>query len=93
MTVTRVHLFISGKVQGVYFRHYTKEKAVELGLKGWVKNRMDGKVETVFEGASEQVNEMVHWCQTGPAHANVTNVQEVWEEPTGETGSFRIKYD
>jgi acylphosphatase len=93
MTATRVHLLITGRVQGVYFRHHTMEKAVELGLKGWVRNRADGKVEAVFEGAHAQVNEMIHWCQTGPAHANVTNVQEVWEEPVGENGPFRIKYD
>ena len=93
MTATRVHLLITGRVQGVYFRHHTMEKAVELGLKGWVRNRADGKVEAVFEGAHAQVNEMIHWCQTGPAHANVTNVQEVWEEVVGENGPFRIKYD
>ncbi|MCL7415003.1 MAG: acylphosphatase [ANME-2 cluster archaeon] len=93
MTIGRVHLIISGKVQGVYFRYHTMEKAVELGLYGWVKNRIDGEVEAVFEGAPIQVNEMVQWCRTGPPHANVTDVQEVWEEPTGEFGSFRIKYD
>jgi acylphosphatase len=93
MTMTRVHLIISGKVQGVYFRHHTLEKAMELGLKGWVKNRVDGKVEAVFEGAHEPVNEMIHWCRTGPAHANVTDVQETWEEPAGENIPFRIRYD
>ncbi len=93
MTATRVHLLITGRVQGVYFRHHTMEKAVELGLKGWVRNRMDGKVEAVFEGAPAQVNEMIDWCHTGPVHANVTGVQEAWEEPVGENGPFRIKYD
>lgn len=93
MTATRVHLLITGRVQGVYFRHHTMEKAVELGLKGWVRNRVDGKVEAVFEGVPAQVIEMVHWCQTGPTYANVTDVQEAWEEPVGENGPFRIKYD
>ncbi|MBW6517203.1 MAG: acylphosphatase [ANME-2 cluster archaeon] len=93
MTITRVHVLITGRVQGVYFRQHTQEKALELRLKGWVQNRMDGNVEAVFEGASAQVNEMIHWCQTGPVHANVTNVQADWEEPAGETGPFRIKYD
>ncbi|MCG7849430.1 MAG: acylphosphatase [ANME-2 cluster archaeon] len=93
MTVTRVHLLITGRVQGVYFRHHTMEKAVELELKGWVRNRMDGKVEAVFEGDPAKVIEMIHWCQTGPTHANVTDVQEAWEEPVEENGPFRIKYD
>jgi acylphosphatase len=69
------------------------EKAVELELKGWVRNRMDGKVEAVFEGDPAKVIEMIHWCQTGPTHANVTDVQEAWEEPVEENGPFRIKYD
>jgi len=93
MTTIRVHLLITGRVQGVYFRHHTKEKALELGLKGWVRNRVDGRVEAVFEGVPAQVIEMIDWCQTGPTHANVTDVQEVWEEPAGENGPFRIKYD
>ncbi|MCL7413762.1 MAG: acylphosphatase [ANME-2 cluster archaeon] len=93
MIITRIRVLITGRVQGVYFRHHTMHKAVELGLKGWVRNRKDGNVEAVFEGAPEQVNEMVHWCRTGPPHANVTDVEENREEPAGETGPFRIKYD
>lgn len=93
MTITRIRVLITGRVQGVYFRHHTMQKAVGLGLKGWVKNRTDGNVEAVFEGAPEQVNEMVHWCRTGPIHADVRDVQEHREEPAGETGPFRIKYD
>lgn len=92
MSNIRVHLYISGKVQGVFFRHNTMKKAHELGLVGWVMNRPDKKVETVFEGDDQQVNGMIQWCRLGPPHSNVTNVEEIWEEPTGEFSSFSIRY-
>ena len=93
MNTIRVHLYISGKVQGVFFRHNTLEKAVDLGLTGWVKNRSDGKVEAVFEGVPHQVHEMINWCRTGPPHAHVTDITETWEEPMGEYTSFNIRYE
>lgn len=92
MSDIRVHLIISGRVQGVFFRHNTMKKAVELGLKGWVKNLPDGNVEAVFEGIPKQVHEMIRWCHMGPPSAHVENVGEVWEEPTGEFSSFEIGY-
>lgn len=93
MNNVRVHVYISGRVQGVFFRHNTIKKAVELGLTGWVRNRFDGKVEAVFEGAPMQVNEMIQWCRKGEPPAKVTDVQEVWEEPTREFNSFSISYE
>jgi acylphosphatase len=92
MNNIRVHLYISGKVQGVFFRHNTFKKAVELGLTGRVKNLSDGKVEAIFEGAPFQVHEMIEWCRTGPPLANITAVEEIHEEPTGEFDSFNISY-
>lgn len=89
---TRVHLFISGKVQGVYFRENTYKKARGLKVYGWVKNLSDGRVEVVIEGTQKSVNEMVSWCRIGRAPAKVTEVEEIWEEPKGEFYSFKIIY-
>ncbi len=92
MAKKRVHVYISGRVQGVWFRAYTKEEAERLGLKGWVRNLPDGRVEAVFEGDEEAVEAMVRWCQVGSPHSKVTGV-EVQEEPyTGEFSDFRIRY-
>jgi len=92
MSDIRVHLIISGRVQGVFFRHNTMKKAVELELKGWVKNLPDGNVEAVFEGIPIRVHEMIRWCHMGPPFADVKNVEEVWEEPTDEFSSFDLRY-
>ncbi|KAF5423844.1 MAG: acylphosphatase [Methanosarcinales archaeon] len=92
MNDIRVHLIVSGRVQGVFFRHNTMKKAVELGLKGWVMNLPDGNVEAVFEGIPQRVHEMIRWCHMGPTFADVKNVQEEWEEPTGEFSSFDLRY-
>ncbi|MFP4115966.1 MAG: acylphosphatase [Candidatus Aenigmatarchaeota archaeon] len=90
MTV-RAHVFISGRVQGVTFRASTRRKAEELGVSGWVKNLSDGRVEAVFEGEKETVEEIVEWCHKGPSLAKVDGVEVGREEPRGERG-FRIKY-
>ena len=92
MAKKRVHVFISGKVQGVWFRAYTKEEADRLGVKGWVRNLPDGRVEAVFEGDEEAVEEMVRWCHQGSPMSRVERV-EVQEEPyRGEFEDFSIRY-
>lgn len=90
VTLKRAHVFISGKVQGVYFRKSTKEKADALGVTGWVKNLSDGRVEAVFEGEKEDITEMLKFCNEGPEMAVVEEVDLEWEEPTG-FGSFNIR--
>jgi len=87
----RVHLFISGVVQGVLFRSHARRKAFELGLVGWVKNLPDGRVEAVFEGAKEEIDEMVKWCHQGPAASQVDKVERR-EEPEKGLKGFEIKY-
>ncbi len=87
----RAHVFISGRVQGVSFRWYTKHKAQDLGLKGWVRNLWDGRVEAVFEGEATAVRQAVAWCHSGNPPARVDNVEVSYEKPTGELNSFRIK--
>lgn len=87
---SRIHVYISGRVQGVFFRDSTREKARELGVNGWVRNMRDGRVEAVFEGDDNQVNKMVEWCHEGPSSAKVDKVEISKEEPVGENG-FTVK--
>ncbi len=76
----RVHVYVSGRVQGVMFRDATREKARELNLTGWVKNVPDGRVEAVFEGPAREIEEMARWCEDGPPHAAVENVETEFED-------------
>jgi acylphosphatase len=92
MEKVRVHTFVSGRVQGVFFRHYTSEEARKLGLKGWVRNLMDGRVEAVFEGDKEKVEKMVEWLKKGPPLAKVEKLDVKWEDFKGEFEDFEIRY-
>lgn len=85
-------MFISGHVQGVWFRANTRDKAEQLGLTGWVKNTYNGNVEAVFEGDEEIINEIIAWCHKGPSLANVSNVKVDFKDYTGEFQGFSIKY-
>lgn len=88
----RVHVFISGRVQGVFFRAYTQKEAYRLGLKGWVRNLPDGRVEAVFEGENLAVEKMIKWCYKGSPGAIVTNVEVIEEPYKGEFSTFEIRY-
>lgn len=88
----RAHLIIEGRVQGVWFRDSTRNEATRLNLTGWVKNRFDGSVELVAEGAREEVKKLIEWCHHGPPGARVTMVHEIMEDYTGTFDSFRISY-
>ncbi|MDD5472588.1 MAG: acylphosphatase [Candidatus Methanoperedens sp.] len=88
---TRVHVFISGIVQGVFFRSSTKDKAEELGITGWVRNLPDGRVEAVFEGEKENVKKMVVWCRKGPEYARVLGVEVIPEPYKGEFSGFLLR--
>ena len=85
-----VHVFISGQVQGVFFRAHTKEKAEELNLAGWVKNLPDGRVEAVFEGEQDQINKMLVWCYQGSPTSQVDQVDIRNEKPQSLKG-FKIE--
>ena len=89
--VVRAHLIISGRVQGVAFRYYAQDIAQNLGVKGWIRNCWDGKVEIVLEGEGEEVKELVDWCYHGPESAVVEKVDMKWEEYRGEFNSFGIR--
>ncbi|MEX2690465.1 MAG: acylphosphatase [Candidatus Njordarchaeia archaeon] len=88
----RAHVYISGLVQGVGFRYSTYIHAKRLGLTGWVKNRMDGRVEAVFEGLKPNVQAMIDWCRRGPPAAVVENVEVIWEPYKGEFDDFEITF-
>lgn len=86
------HIFISGRVQGVNFRWYTQRMAQRVGLTGWVRNLWDGRVEAIFEGSEELVQEAVAWCHHGQPPAQVDDVQVSYAEASGEFNSFRITW-
>jgi acylphosphatase len=89
--VARAHLFFHGRVQGVFYRAFTLNQAVKLGIQGWVRNLYDGRVEAVFEGSRELIEEAVAACRKGPPGARVEEVEMIWETPLGEQG-FEIRY-
>lgn len=86
----KVHLLISGRVQGVFYRAFTKEVADSLGLKGWVRNLRDGRVEAEFEGDEDKISIAIERCKEGPPYAKVDNIEITWGEPEGLT-DFEIK--
>jgi acylphosphatase len=86
VTPARVRVRVRGRVQGVFFRAETRQRAASLGVSGWVRNGDDGTVEALFEGERERVDSMVEWCRRGPAGARVDEVEAVEEEPAGEQG-------
>ncbi|MFD1599909.1 acylphosphatase [Halobellus rarus] len=88
---TRAHVFVSGTVQGVYYRASTRDAARERDVDGWVRNLDDGRVEAIFEGSESAVEELVEWCHTGSPAASVEDVDVTYEEPEGESG-FRIRW-
>ena len=87
----RAHVFVSGTVQGVYYRANTRDTARERGVDGWVRNLEDGRVEAVFEGDDPDVEAMIEWCHTGSPQAVVDDVDVEYEPPEGESG-FEIRY-
>ncbi|MEM2873522.1 MAG: acylphosphatase [Nitrososphaerales archaeon] len=92
MDKVRAHVYISGFVQGVFFRSNTRKMALKLGLKGWVRNLCDGRVEAIFEGDRDKVLEILLWCKTGPPNAQVENVDIEWEKYKGNFKNFEILY-
>jgi acylphosphatase len=91
---TRVKVRVTGRVQGVWFRSSTKQKADELGLKGWVRNMDDGSVEAVFQGEEDKINDMIKWCHVGPSLAKVKKVYvEKDDEAMEDYSDFTIRYD
>lgn len=87
---TRVHVFVSGDVQRVDFRQEVADKAIELGVTGWVRNLSDGRVEAVLEGPRDEVYRVVGLCRAGPKGVTVSGVQVDREPPRNEK-SFKVR--
>jgi acylphosphatase len=75
MEQRRVHVLVSGSVQGVFFRSTARDEAQRLGLTGWVRNRRDGRVEAEFQGDPAAIDRMVEFCARGPSLAKVTDIE------------------
>ncbi|MBN2518728.1 MAG: acylphosphatase [Candidatus Altiarchaeota archaeon] len=88
----RAHVFVSGKVQGVFFRSTTKDVALKSGVNGWVRNLEDGRVEVLLEGEKVKVKKVVDWLYHGPPESAVSLVDVEWEEYTGQYNTFFITY-
>jgi acylphosphatase len=87
----RVQLLVSGRVQGVFYRATTAERARELGLAGHARNLVDGRVEVIAEGSPEAVAALIEFCREGPTLARVAAVEVAELEPTGERGAFGVR--
>ena len=87
----RVKLTMSGKVNGVFFRAFIKDKASELNLKGYTQNTPDKKVEVVVEGHDIMIKRLIEFCRTGPKDSKVENIQIDEQQYKAEFNTFRVK--
>lgn len=87
----RLHAFVDGTVQGVGFRMFVLDHAQSLGLTGWVRNTLDGRVELVAEGPRTELDTLLAKLRLGPRMAYVTEVQKEWLDATGEFSLFSVR--
>jgi len=87
----RAHIFVSGRVQGVFFRVETRYEAMKRNVAGWVRNTSGGRVEAIFEGEREDVEKLIEFCRKGPPGARVTKIDVQWEEYSREFKDFKIR--
>ena len=92
MELVKATVLIKGKVQGVFFRAYTREQAEALGLAGWVRNLPLRRVEAVFQGPRDQVERAIAWCHQGPPSALVSEVSVSWGDPDPTLEIFEIRH-
>lgn len=88
----RIHVFVSGRVQGVAFRWVTSDVALQLKVFGWARNLPDGRVEVVAEGEEENLKQFIEFLNKGPRYAKVRNIEIEWIDYIGEFASFEIRY-
>lgn len=88
----RAHIFVSGWVQGVFFRDQTQKWANSLSVTGWVRNLKDGRVEVMAEGDEEKVEDLISQLKQGPSLARVENVDVDWEDYKGEFEDFSVTH-
>ena len=92
MVLKRIHIFVTGRVQGVFFRQSTRVMAIKNNVNGWVRNLDDGRVEIVAEGEESNVNTLANWCKTGPANSRVDEFELSEETSTDEFENFEVRY-
>jgi len=88
----RARIVVSGRVQGVFYRDNTRRWASSKGLKGWVRNLPDGRVEALVEGDQESIQTLIRQMREGPPIARIDNIDVEWEEFKGEFSDFRIAW-
>ena len=87
-----VHVFVTGRVQGVFFRQATKVIAIKNNVTGWVRNLDDGRVEILIEGENKSVGSVIEWCNYGPANSRVDNIEVNNEDHSDKFESFEVRY-
>ena len=92
MVQKRIHIFVTGRVQGVFFRQSTKVMAIKNNVKGWVRNLDDGRVEIIGEGEIQDIEILTQWCKTGPANSRVDEFELSEENVTDEFENFEVRY-
>ena len=91
MELARARVYVSGIVQGVFFRSNTRGMAKMLNVRGWIRNTTDGGVDAVFEGEKENIVKMINFCKNGPGNAVVRMIDVKWEKFKGEFKEFEIR--
>ena len=88
----QIHVFVSGRVQGVAFRWVTSDVAHQLKVTGWVRNLRDGRVEVIAEGEEDVLNQFIEFLEKGPRYAKVKDIEIEWLDYTGDFASFDIRF-
>jgi acylphosphatase len=86
------HIIVKGRVQGVFFRKHTQQKAYELNITGWVRNTDDDRVEIFAQGEEHNLREFIEWCKVGPARAEVEDLEITDENNDGSLRRFSVVY-
>ena len=89
----RAHVYVSGRVQGVFFRFETRYEARRRNVTGWVRNLLDGRVEAIFEGEKNDVERVVDFCHKGSPASRVSNVEVEWKKFRGQFYDFKIRHN
>jgi acylphosphatase len=90
--LSRVHVIVSGRVQGVAYRYFVERRAAEIPVTGWVRNLRDGRVEIMAEGEKADLESLLGFLRQGPRMANVDDLDILWEDYRGEYKDFRIGF-
>ena len=92
MVLKRIHIFVTGRVQGVFFRQSTRVMAIKNNVNGWVHNLDDGRVEIIAEGEESNIHALADWCKLGPANSRVDEFELSEEDYVNEFEIFEVRY-